>query len=41
MAEQQAKPVGITSSKNELLAAYKQLQRQLAERRQGDEWMIG
>ena len=34
MPEQQAKPVGVTSTKKELLTAYKELQKQLQERRE-------
>ncbi len=36
MPEPEAKAVGITSSKKELLAAYKELQRQLQERREAE-----
>jgi len=36
MPEPEAKPVGITSSKKELLTAYKELQKQIQERREGE-----
>ncbi len=36
MPEQEARPVGVTSSKKELLAAYRELQKQIQERREGE-----
>ena len=36
MPEQQSKPVGVTSSKKDLLAAYKELQKQLQERHEAE-----